>query len=84
MLAERGFTGIAHMKPLPDSRHVFTHLVWHMRGWQAECDTIPGGYAAVDREQLNALPFPSALRVYQEIAGQTRDEGRQDRASGKA
>ena len=64
-----GFSGVRLIRPLPDAKHVFTHLVWHMRGWQAECDAVPEGYAPVDREQLVALPFPSALRVYREIAG---------------
>ncbi len=69
-LQGRGFAGVRLIRPLPEAKHVFTHLVWRMRGWQAECDAAPEGYAAVDREQLNALPFPSALRVYREIAGE--------------
>jgi len=67
-LESQGFAGVRLIRPLPDAKHVFTHLVWRMRGWQAECDAAPEGYAAVDREALNALPFPSALRVYREIA----------------
>lgn len=70
-LEGRGFAGVRLIRPLPDAKHVFTHLVWRMRGWQAECDAAPEGYIAVDREQLAALPFPSALRVYREIAGET-------------
>jgi len=64
-----GFAGVRLIRPLPEAKHVFTHLVWRMRGWQAECDVAPEGYVAVDREALSALPFPSALRVYREIAG---------------
>jgi len=67
-LESQGFAGVRLIRPLPDAKHVFTHLVWRMRGWQAECDAAPEGYATVDREALNALPFPSALRVYREIA----------------
>ena len=63
-----GFSGIRLGKRLPDSKHVFTHRVWRMRGWLAECETFPEGFVAVDRDQLAALPFPSALRVYREIA----------------
>ena len=63
-----GFQGVRLLRPLPDSKHVFTHLVWHMRGWLAECDVAPEGYVAVAQADLNALPFPSALRVYREIA----------------
>lgn len=64
-----GFAGVRLIRPLPDAKHVFTHLVWRMRGWQAVCDAGPEGYAAIDREALSALPFPSALRVYRKIAG---------------
>lgn len=68
-LSKRGFEGVRLIRPLPESKHVFTHLVWRMRGWLAECDGAPEGFIAVDSERLNALPFPSALRVYREIAG---------------
>ncbi len=68
-LEDRGFAGVRLIRPLPEAKHVFTHLVWRMRGLQAECDAAPEGYAAVDREQLATLPFPSALRTYREIAG---------------
>ena len=67
-LEGRGFAGVRLIRPLPDAKHVFTHLVWRMRGWQAECAAAPEDYLAVDRDALNALPFPSALRVYRKIA----------------
>ena len=67
-LAARGFGGVRLVRPLPGARHVFTHLVWRMVGWLAVCDAAPEGYIAVDRPQLSALPFPSALRAYREIA----------------
>ena len=69
-LVRQGFGSVEIVKALPDARHVFTHRVWRMRGWLVRCDAAPEGYAAVDREQLEALPFPSALRVYREIAEQ--------------
>ena len=67
-LAAQGFGGVRLVRPLPGARHVFTHLVWRMDGWLAACDAAPGDFVAVDRAQLNALPFPSALRVYRKIA----------------
>ena len=67
-LSERGFAGIRAAKRLPDSKHVFTHLVWHMQGWQVECDRFPGDFLSVDRDGLEALAFPSALRVYRRCA----------------
>ena len=53
---------------LPCARHVFTHIVWNMRGVRAEMDALPEGMRAVDAEELKALPFPTALRVYRQIA----------------
>ena len=50
------------------SRHVFTHLVWNMRGLRAEAEALPEGMRAVDADELRALPFPTALRVYRQIA----------------
>ena len=68
MLAGLGFTGVRLGERLPDAKHVFTHRVWHMQGWRAECETWPEGYVPVDREQLDALAFPSALRTYRKSA----------------
>ena len=62
-----GFRGVRPVKALPDSRHVFTHLVWRMKGWLIACDAAPEGFTAVSGDALSALPFPSALRVYREI-----------------
>ena len=67
-LEARGFAGVRLTCRLPDSRHVFTHLVWRMRGWLAACEAFPEGFVPVDGEQLAALPFPSALRVYRQAA----------------
>jgi len=69
LLEELGFSGVRLLKRLPNARHVFTHRVWRMEGWSTACEGFPAErYAVVDREQLEALPFPSALRVYLEIA----------------
>ena len=65
-----GFTGVRVQERLPDAKHVFTHRVWRMQGWRASCECFPEGFAPVDAAQLAALPFPSALRVYREIAGE--------------
>ncbi len=69
-MAAQGFGGFRFAERLPDSKHVFTHRVWRMEGWLAACDAFPEGFIPVDAEQLDALPFPSALRVYREIAGE--------------
>lgn len=66
LLGEKGFSGVKILEPLPDAKHVFTHLVWHMRGWRAICAAYPPDYAPAD--DLDALAFPSALRVYRAAA----------------
>ena len=68
MLTEMGFEGVKIVERLPDAKHVFTHRVWFMRGWRVRCDKAPEGFTAVDSEELRALPFPGALRIYREIA----------------
>lgn len=63
---------------LPRARHVFTHLTWNMRGLRAEVDAPPEGMRAVDADGLAALPFPTALRVYREIAEKELRGGRKE------
>ena len=66
LLNEKGFSGVGILEPLPDAKHVFTHLVWRMRGWRAVCAAYPPDYAPAD--DLDALAFPSALRTYRTAA----------------
>ena len=70
ILAARGFSRARILERLPDAKHVFTHRVWRMQGWLAACDAAPEGCDSVDARGLEALAFPSALRVYREIAGE--------------
>lgn len=69
-----GFMHPAIVRRLPDARHVFTHLVWRMQGWQVACDAAPDGFARADADVLQTLPFPSALRVYREIANELLED----------
>lgn len=64
ILEEGGFTGIQILERLPDSRHVFTHLVWKMQGWRLSCESFPEGFIPADEKLLSTLAFPSALRAY--------------------
>jgi len=61
-LADLGFGGVELRERLPDSRHVFTHLIWRMQGWRGACASWPADYRPA--EDLDALAFPSALRAY--------------------
>lgn len=48
---------------LPKSRHVFSHLVWDMIGYQLELPD-PSGEGWVSLSQVAELTFPTALNVY--------------------
>ena len=65
-LADAGAPGARVLDALPDARHVFTHLVWRMKGVSVELPAPPDGFAAAG--DLSALAFPSALRVYRTCA----------------
>ena len=67
-LAELGFRELRNFEPLPGAKHVFTHLIWQMRGWRVRADDIPAGALTADADGLRARAFPSALRKYLEIA----------------
>ncbi len=68
LLRETGFAGARNLSPLPRAKHVFTHLIWHMQARQLEADAVPEGLLLADAETFDACAFPSALRVYREIA----------------
>ena len=72
-LNRQGFHNPRDLQPLPDSRHIFTHLIWHMQGWRLECDGFPPQYTAIDRPQFETLPFPSALKTYTALAFEKTD-----------
>ena len=50
---------------LGHARHVFTHRVWEMELLHFELTSPPtlGGTRLVDAAELNALPFPSAMKA---------------------
>lgn len=58
------------VRALGPARHVFTHMVWQMRGYdcQSAADRLPEGYQWIDEAGFRALPLPSALRFYTETA----------------
>lgn len=64
ILEESGFTGVQVLERLPDSKHVFTHLVWKMQGWRLSCESFPEGFIPADEDLLSTLAFPSALKAY--------------------
>ena len=67
-LENLGFTGISSFEPLPDAKHVFTHLIWRMKGWLVRAESVPVGGTLVNSETISRYAFPSALHVYHEAA----------------
>ena len=67
-LSQLGFSGLHGFRPLMDAKHVFTHLVWRMKGWHVRAQGVPEGGLIVNRTSIRQYAFPSALRTYHEIA----------------
>ena len=72
-LAEKGIDTAAAWgtdamaKPLPKAKHIFTHLEWHMSGWQffAPAQPLPEGYVWATARQLEQdYALPGAFKVY--------------------
>lgn len=70
------------LKPLGRARHVFTHRVWEMSIYHAQVDSkrISRQGLWVTRDELELLPFPTAMRrakgLAQELLGGAK-EGKQ-------
>lgn len=58
------------LRTLGHARHVFTHRVWEMTllSFSAASDACPPGWQWADREQLAALPLPTAVRAARALA----------------
>ena len=53
--------------PLPKAKHIFTHLEWHMSGWQffAPAQSLPEGYVWATAQQLeDTYTLPGAFKTY--------------------
>lgn len=54
-------------QPLAPARHVFTHKVWHLGGWQAEATVVPlpeGWVWAAPEALRQQYPVPNAYGAY--------------------
>lgn len=64
---ELGFFPLS-IHPLPSSKHIFTHLEWHMKAYEIivadASDFCKDDFLLVDAKQLADLPIPSAFRTY--------------------
>ncbi len=69
LLGEEGLK-VRFVKEMGEARHVFTHRVWNMRILHFELDEAPADAVFVNREQMDALPFPAAMKAAVEAAHQ--------------
>ncbi len=57
-----------HIKKLPDSKHIFTHLEWHMNAYEITVEQIDSfkkeDYLLLDRSELSTKAIPSAFKKY--------------------
>ena len=59
---------VLHAEPLPDRKHIFTHLEWHMKAWKVCTDRIPEGFLAVPFRAFPDYALPSAFEEYRKAA----------------
>jgi len=69
--AEKFGTEPLQVLALPDAKHIFTHIEWHMKAWEIRVssfsklpDTMKADCRFVTREELQAFAVPSAFRAY--------------------
>ncbi len=54
---------------LPDAKHVFSHVEWHMTGWlvKVKSITLKPDFQLVSKEELARYALPTAFRTYSEL-----------------
>ena len=67
-LVELGVTGARLRGRGPAVRHVFTHLIWQMELYIFEAPAACAGGRFVTADALRALPMPTAMRAYRDLA----------------
>ena len=58
------------ISPLPDSRHIFTHVEWHMKAWEIRIgsseENADQNLFWADKKELQNIAVPSAFHAYLE------------------
>ena len=62
LLGENGFA-CRLVQTLGEAKHVFTHRVWNMSILHFELESLPENGQMVKLEELDQLPFPTALKA---------------------
>lgn len=67
-MAQKLGLDVIRIDPLPAAKHIFTHIEWHMIGYQltlSAVSNIPTGMVSATLEQLEAdYPLPTAFSAY--------------------
>ncbi len=62
-LTTLGYT-VESMERLPDAKHVFTHLEWHMQAYLVKIKGEAAAHSFYKREDLAQFPLPGAFASY--------------------
>lgn len=63
--------GIVAIERLPDAKHIFSHVEWHMIGYRVVVDRpLPARWIGAEREALKeGYPLPNAFGEYRKLIG---------------
>ncbi|MCR4633366.1 MAG: NUDIX domain-containing protein, partial [Erysipelotrichaceae bacterium] len=72
LLNKEGYDPL-RMKKLPEARHVFSHIEWHLDAYEIQIGNwdvpLKEDEVLVDKEELRKLAIPSAFRTYIDYYG---------------
>ena len=57
-------TSIETIKPCGQAKHIFTHVEWHMTGYDITCTTESPAFVWMDKDALAACASPTAFKFY--------------------
>ena len=53
------------VEPLPEARHIFTHVEWHMTGWRVTLPALPSAFTPASISEIRErYAVPNAFRAY--------------------
>ena len=66
---------VLKISPLPQAKHIFTHITWEMIGYQVEVRgvSLPQNGVWADPTDLSAYAIPSAFSAYRGEAAKTNN-----------
>lgn len=79
-LEQKGLSPVC-CEPCGKAKHIFTHIEWHMTGYQAQCRTQSSAFEWKTADEIpESCALPSAFRFYRSLlekeAGESRNQPR--------